>query len=302
MNELDLTIGAQIFCTDGKCGTLAKLAVNPETWQVTHLIVEEGFLLKRSRVFPFSSVERTTSAEIYLTIHSAELVNYPVYREETVERPAPEQADSGTATFWREGVPYGVGPAGRLLVISEKIRHGVPEDLAVVDHGTPVEGLDGGLGKLDHFLVGAAAGEITQIIVRQGLLLTTKRAVPLFRAESISEDAIFVQATSEELEGLPEYKAEDYDAHGAETNEGDESDNPGHPRASDPNVDLATRVTMALFEDPRTSGAVIEVIDDRGVITLDGEVDGPATRDAAKEITAAQPGVTTVVNLLRLRQ
>lgn len=69
-----------------------------------------------------------------------------------------------------------------------------------------------------------------------------------------------------------------------------------------PDVDLAAQVAMALFEDPRTSDAVIEVIDERGMITLDGEVNSAETREAAEEIARDVTGVTSVVNLLRLEQ
>lgn len=301
MNEFDLNIGAQVFCSDGKCGSLAKVAVDPETRRVTHLIVEEGFLLKRSRVFPFSSVEVATSAEIRLLLRSDDLEQYPVYREETVEMPASNQGEAGASAFWREGVPYGVGPTVPVPVVSEKIRHGVADDLAVVDRSTPVEGLDGGIGKVDRFMVDAPSGEITQVIVQQGLLFTSKRAVPASMVTAIAEDAVFVEAGGEELKDLPEYPPKNYETQSAATHNDEESDNPGHA-SSDPEVDLATRVAMALFEDPRTSDAVIEVIDERGVITLDGEVDSEETREAANEIARAQPGVTSVVNLLRVER
>ena len=301
MNEFDLDFGAQVFCKDGKCGTLSRLAVDPETWQVTHLIVEEGFLLKRARVFPFASLDSTTPAGIYLTIHSTELENYPVYQEETVETPAPNQGEAGMSAFWREGVPYGVGSTVPLAIITEKIRHGVPEDVVVTDRGTPVEGLDGGIGKLDHFLVGATAGELTQIIIQQGLLFINKRAIPAYLARSISEDGIFVEASREELEDLPEYLPDGDDDHDVDADDVSEGNSPDRAVAGNPLADLSSRVAEALFEDSRTSDEVIEVIDERGMITLDGEVDSAATRDAAQEIAAAQRGVTAVVNLLRVR-
>lgn len=204
MNEFNLNIGAQVFCSDGKCGSLAKVALHPETRQVTHLIVEEGFLMKRARVFPFSLVDSAIPAEIHLLLHSDDLDNYPVYREETIETPAANPGNAGASTVWREGGPYGVGAPAPLPVMSETIRHGVADDLVLLDRSTSVEGLDGRVGKLDHFLVDAASGEITQIIVEQGLLFTSKRAIPAYMASTFTEDGIFVEAAGEALEGLPE--------------------------------------------------------------------------------------------------
>ncbi len=225
MNEFGLNIGAQVFCSDGKCGSLAKVALHPETRQVTHLIVEEGFLLKRSRVFPFSSIDSATPAEIHLLLHSNELDNYPVYREETVETPADNQGGAGASTVWREGGPYGVGAPAPLPVITETIRHGVADNLVLLDRSTSVEGLDGRVGKLDRFLVDVASGEITQIIVEQGMVFTSKRAIPASMASTFTEDGIFVEAATEALRALPEYGPEQYDTESAATPHHEQRDN-----------------------------------------------------------------------------
>ena len=63
-------------------------------------------------------------------------------------------------------------------------------------------------------------------------------------------------------------------------------------------TDVALQVIAALATDPRTKQAVIEVIHDRGVVTLQGQVESVAVRNAAAEIASQQRGVTTVVNEL----
>ncbi|HXF64924.1 MAG TPA: BON domain-containing protein [Caldilineaceae bacterium] len=76
----------------------------------------------------------------------------------------------------------------------------------------------------------------------------------------------------------------------------------GHAAATWPALDsreLVNRVSAALAADPRTRDAVIEVIADRGVVTLVGQVKGAETRTAA-ELVARQPGVTAVINELAL--
>jgi len=63
-------------------------------------------------------------------------------------------------------------------------------------------------------------------------------------------------------------------------------------------VSLETRICTALAADPRTKQAVIEVIADRGVVTLQGQVENAEARAAAAEIARQQPGVTVVHNEL----
>lgn len=66
--------------------------------------------------------------------------------------------------------------------------------------------------------------------------------------------------------------------------------------ASDP----GQRVANALMEDPRTEDAIIEVTNDRGVITLTGSVNSDEVRKAAEEIARQQEGVITVVDELKI--
>lgn len=64
--------------------------------------------------------------------------------------------------------------------------------------------------------------------------------------------------------------------------------------------DVGQQVTSALMDDPRTKEAVIEVSNDRGILTLIGTVDSEETRQAAEAIARQQPGVVSVVNELKV--
>lgn len=61
---------------------------------------------------------------------------------------------------------------------------------------------------------------------------------------------------------------------------------------------LAALIAEALMNDPRTEDAVIEVIHERGMITLQGQVDKPESKVAAEEIAVNYPGVISVTNEL----
>ena len=80
MAKYDYSIGAPVYCRDGDCGRLHKVVVDPNTRQVTDLIVKRGFLLTIDRVLPVDVVERAAGEGIYLSISSEALDNYPEYR------------------------------------------------------------------------------------------------------------------------------------------------------------------------------------------------------------------------------
>lgn len=208
MEELDLTIGAHVFCSDGRCGKLAKYAVNPDAWQVTHLIIEEGLLLKRARVLPFFAVQWATPHEIQLFIDTEELTNYPEFREDIIEKEAPEQVKGRPPAMAveQEGVPYPHSMALPVPIMREKVRHGIPEFLEVIDRGTPLNGLEEQVGKVDHFVVNAATGEIIYLIAEQGLLFTTRWVIPISMVETLSEKGVSIAATAETLKSLQQYE------------------------------------------------------------------------------------------------
>jgi hypothetical protein len=62
--------------------------------------------------------------------------------------------------------------------------------------------------------------------------------------------------------------------------------------------DVRERVEAALEEDERTADYDIEVIDQDGLITLQGEVASAEDKHAAQEIAEAQQGVIDVTNAL----
>jgi hypothetical protein len=72
--------------------------------------------------------------------------------------------------------------------------------------------------------------------------------------------------------------------------------------AHEANVKIAEEVSAALAEDPKTSASVIEVVYDRGVITLSGIVENEEAHTSAEEIARRHEGVVSVVNALEVRQ
>lgn len=65
---------------------------------------------------------------------------------------------------------------------------------------------------------------------------------------------------------------------------------------------IAARVRAALADDHRTDLADINVVSERGIVTLSGKVDTAAVRQAAEEVAEAQKGVIDVINDLPIEK
>lgn len=288
MNEYDLHFGADVHCTDGKCGRLSGVAVNRNTREVTHVLVEAGLLLKKARVFPFSLVAQVGQS-IDLSIASESAGDYPHFREETILT----DAGGGIAAGM---IPGGQSTAVTPAVVRHKVRQGVPDEQAVIERGVPVISPDGRAGRLDHLLIDAETRVISGLVLESGVLFTNQRLVPGEMIESIAETGIYINSTPEQMDNLQPYVRGES----------------GEPVLVDPTAkrvveesSFATegpgyRVARALDGDPRTADAPIEVVFERGIITLSGFVDSPQTRAAAEAIASAEPGVVSVVNSLKL--
>ena len=64
--------------------------------------------------------------------------------------------------------------------------------------------------------------------------------------------------------------------------------------------DLLAEVESALMNDQRTRDAIIEVINNNGIVTLTGVVKSAEIVSAAEEVAGQPDGVIKVVNLLRV--
>jgi uncharacterized protein YrrD len=295
MTEQFYTLGAQVYCEDGKYGKLARLAIDPQSWQVTDLVVEEGILLKRSRVVPVSRVASAEPGVLHLAVTGDEMADFQVYGEEEyaalpdVWNPAaqPEMAVLTSELATQEANRFSPSPAA--AAETRKLHRGLADHVVVVRRDTEVNGSDGNLGRLDGVMTGSAAGQVTGVMVRSGLLDVEHHLIPARLIERLGEETIQVAAGREELAASDPDPAP---AGPAQT----------EPAQADSDQSLTTRVANALAEHPLTAATAIEVIDERGIVTLQGEVDDPETREAAAAVAESEPGVITVINSLKVNR
>lgn len=177
MEELELIVGARVYCRNGKYGRLSKFVVDPRRWRVTHVIVEEGFLKKRFRILPISIVEQATTGDVYLGVCDDEMANFPEFDLETHEQMLVAHGIQGQTELERSN--------GAASTVGD----GLEPDLLVVERGTPIENMDGTLGRLDYVLVSPGDGEITGFVLQQ-------RVIPNAMVQRIDQDRISVAAIS----------------------------------------------------------------------------------------------------------
>lgn len=233
------------------------------------------------------------------------------------------------------------GVAGPIIPkIRRRVPKGIPSGLEAIGRDTPVRNSEGKVGRIDHLLVDQASGEITHLVLRKGLL-ARQLVIPAGWIEEVDDEDVLIRGKHAELQQLRSYtsrpgadvlddvRARLKDApanfenvissledgvlklNGLVKNVAArrQAEQIAHSvpgvihveNCLDTSSAITGRVSMALEADPRTHLAVIEVINEHGIITLSGDVESVAVRQAAEEIAEQQPGVVAVINALEVK-
>jgi sporulation protein YlmC with PRC-barrel domain len=193
--QLQFTIGARASCTDGDCGEVRRLIIDPATETVTHLVIQPGHQQEAARLVPVHLAE-TTDGEVRLRCTLAEFgkLDHATERDQvTGEAPVRYVGRSGmtaglTAERWRE-----------TTVFEDVIPGGEDE----VGPGDPVLAVDGEIGRVQGFLVNPDDDKVTHVLLQEGHLWGRKEvAIPISAVIRVDE-GIRLNLTMEQVRDLP---------------------------------------------------------------------------------------------------
>ncbi len=194
------TIGADASCTDGVCGKVIRVVVDPVARAVTHLVVEPKHRQGLGRLVPLDLVEATTG-EVRLRCTMAEFETLD-YAEETQFLPGsgdyagygPEQTLS-----W----PY-YGLGGSMGNISQPIINDkIPLGEIAVRRGEQVHATDGDIGRVQGLVIDPGDRRVTHVLLQEGHLWGRKEvAIPIGAVIRV-DDGIQLSITKQEVQDLP---------------------------------------------------------------------------------------------------
>ena len=204
MADATFTIGSAAACSDGPCGEVRRVVVNPVAREVTHLVIEPAHRSGLGRLVPLDLVE-ADAGEVHLRCTVAEFEQLP-HAEETDFLPGGsgyENYAQHEAYYW----PYfGIeGVADPVVANASGIvtRDTLPPGEVGVRRGEPVHASDGEIGKVEGLVVEPAHGHVTHVLLQEGHLWGRKQvAIPIGAVERLGE-AIVVNLTKREIEDLP---------------------------------------------------------------------------------------------------
>jgi len=205
MTIIEVTLGAEVECTDGKCGHLTEVVVDSPTLAVTYLVVEPTHRSGLGRLVPLGLVD-AAAEQIVLACTLAEFE-----RLERGERTGLLPGSNGGYGGYGLGqaVPgeefnrssFGVLGGGKSDAFDPVVYDSLPPG-AVGVRAVAVEAVDGAIGHLRGVRIDRVDHHLTHVLLQEGHLWGRKSlAIPVTSVVDF-EDPIRLNITKDQAEEL----------------------------------------------------------------------------------------------------
>jgi sporulation protein YlmC with PRC-barrel domain len=210
-------LGADVGCTDGDCGKLESVVVNPGDDVVTHLVVEPEHGQGLGRLVPVRLVQRVLSSaggnEVRLDCTMAEFEELDA-AEATYLSPGESSGvrPEGSMASWPYYAPPGVmgGPGlpidpmeGAQAVTVDTVPDQLPGE-EETSRGQHVHTTDGHVGHVQGIAVDPGTGRVTYVQVRMGHLWRHKAVlIPRSAIANVGTDGFHLNVTTQQCKDFP---------------------------------------------------------------------------------------------------
>jgi sporulation protein YlmC with PRC-barrel domain len=198
------TIGAEASCTDGICGNVSRVVIDPVARAVTHIVVEPKHRQGLGRLVPIDLVDDSPE-EVRLRCTVAEFERLDP-AEETQFVPG----SSGYAAYGPDQVvawPYyglasGMDPT--LVNVSPTVTYDtIPLGEVAVRRGEPVQATDGSIGRVHGLVIDPRNHHVTHVLLGEGHLWGRKEvAIPIGAVTGV-DDGIQLSLSKQDVADLP---------------------------------------------------------------------------------------------------
>jgi sporulation protein YlmC with PRC-barrel domain len=201
------TIGSDVSCSDGMCGELRRVVVDPIARALTHLVVEEKHRQGTGHLVPIDLVA-SSGGEIHLRCTRAQFEALENAEETHFLPGAPGQWGYGqdqilSHPYYALGGMGMMGGMGMGMGPQPITFDRVPPGEVEVRRGEHVHATDGPIGKVQGLVVDPADHHVTHVLLDEGHLWGKKRvAIPIGAVTGV-KDGVQLNLTKEEVRDLP---------------------------------------------------------------------------------------------------
>jgi len=209
MQATQFTIGVDAICTDGPCGKVIRVVVDPVARAVTHLVVEPKHREGQGRLVPLDLVDASgAKVRLACTLEQFEQLELA---EETHFLPGGGMYPGYAASQVFAMPYYGLGLG---TIAPPVITDAVPLGEVTVRRGEHVHATDGEIGRVQGLVIEPENHHVTHVLLQQGHIWGRKQvAIPIGAVEGI-ENGIRLNLTKQQVAALPPVGVHDPTASG----------------------------------------------------------------------------------------
>jgi uncharacterized protein YrrD len=227
MFNVELREGMRVETADGKeLGRINRFVLNPETNELTHIVVEKGWLLPEDKVVPFTNVQSADEDKVVLAQDIGSFDDLPPFEETYYVRAGERELESmstnraahqpvypaAPAYYWYPPHGYLGYPAYGLASYSwprTEMVQNIPAETVPLKEGTNVMSSDGKhIGDIERVLLETGSNRATHFVISDGMFFKDRKLIPASWVSSATEDKIRLHMSSDLLERLPSYEEE----------------------------------------------------------------------------------------------
>ena len=219
---LEIKEGMSVLTPSGEeVGRINRFVLDPATNEVTHVVIQKGWLLPEDKVLPFAMVNSTIEGKLVLNDEISDFDGLPPFEETHFVRAMDDYIEDPTRVtdsayqytpgyYWypsQANIGYpGIGLGPNALPIGET-RRNIPEDSIPLKEGANIMSSDDKhVGDVERILVDPDTNEVTHFVISQGLLFKDRKLVPIHWVNSVEEDNVYLVVSSTVLDRLPSYE------------------------------------------------------------------------------------------------
>jgi Uncharacterized protein conserved in bacteria len=210
---IELKEGMSVFTPSGQqvVGKINRFVLDPVTKEVTHVVIQKGWLLPEDKVLPFQMVTPGTGDRIVLKEEAGNPEKLPPFEEKYFVR-AEEEAVGLIAhpTLQSDSTYYWYPAYERENPVEQSVQthRNIPENKILLKEGAHVISADGEhVGDIERLLVEPDSNKATHFLISQGLLFKDRKLIPAHWVKTLEEDKVHLAVPSRLLEHLPSYKS-----------------------------------------------------------------------------------------------
>ncbi|HEY9721767.1 MAG TPA: PRC-barrel domain-containing protein [Oscillatoriaceae cyanobacterium] len=197
-------IGVPVHTRDGQnAGKVWRVAVDPQSRRVTHVIIHQGALLGRNLVVPIEDATRVDASGITLELTLDGLARCPNYQE--TDFLPPEEGWEYPVGYPQSGIVWPLamawsGASTYPLMSNAVVKENIPPEDVTIAAGTSVECADGHCGRVERVVLDDQSHEIVGFVIRKGLIFTRDIQAPIDWVDHVDDAGVHLKLSRQEVE------------------------------------------------------------------------------------------------------